>query len=312
MKKKLCFVILLTNIVCLTNIVFAQQDVEGSRDHPVISRYPGSYIYYYDVKDFDEFYILLGPLKSSSDEDIKKAKKEKLGGKITKIQYQTPKEKSTLEIFKNYEEAIMKANFDILYSARGAEIAGIRKFFYPYFWNIYASKDDVDNFFYLSAKNKEKTVTLSICILPSFDGPKVFLAVVESKKLEAGLVTAKDIYEKIKSEGHIAIYGIYFDFNKSEIKPGSEPVLKEIAKFLKDNPQVKLYIVGHTDNVGTFEYNMELSKKRADAVVKELTEKYGISKDRLKPYGVGPLAPVAPNKTEEGRAKNRRVELVEQ
>lgn len=311
MKKMLCFVIFLVNVVCLTISVFTQ-DVGGSKDHPVISRYPGSYIYYYDVKDFDEMYVLLGPVKSSSDESIKKAKKEKLEGKITKIQYQAPKEKSTFEIFKNYEEAIKKENFYIMYSARGSEIAGIRKFFYSYFWNIYATKDDVDNFFYLLAKNREKTVTLSICVLPSFDGPKVFLAVVESKKLETGLITAKDIYEKIKSEGHVAIYGIYFDFNKSEIKPDSEPVLKEIARFLESNPQVNLYIVGHTDNIGSFEYNMELSKKRAEAVVRELTGKYGISKDRLKPYGVGPLAPVATNKTEEGRAKNRRVELVEQ
>ncbi|MEO0294454.1 MAG: DUF4892 domain-containing protein [candidate division WOR-3 bacterium] len=294
------------------NDIFAQQDIKGSKDHPVISRYPGSFIYHYEVKEFDEFYILLEPLKSSSDFDIQKAKKEKVEGKVTKIQYQAPKGKSSLEVFKNYEEAVKKANFDILYSARGKEIAGIRKFLDPYFWNIYATQDDENNFFYLSAKNKTKNLVLSICVLPSFDGPKVFLGIVELKEMEKGLITAKDIYERIKSEGHIAIYGIYFDFNKSDIKPESEPTLKEIAKFLKEHPEIKIYVVGHTDNVGKLEYNMELSKKRAEAVVRELTEKYGIEKERLKPFGVGPLSPVASNNTEEGRAKNRRVELVEE
>ncbi|MDN5346125.1 MAG: OmpA-OmpF porin, family [Petrotoga sp.] len=140
----------------------------------------------------------------------------------------------------------------------------------------------------------------------------IALGIVELKAMETGLVTAKDIEEDIKSTGHVAIYGIHFDFNKADIKPESEPVLKEIAKFLKNNPEVKLYVVGHTDNIGTLQYNMELSKKRAEAVVKELVEKYGIDKSRLNAFGVGPLAPIASNKTEEGRALNRRVELVEQ
>lgn len=130
--------------------------------------------------------------------------------------------------------------------------------------------------------------------------------------MEKGLIKAEDIYRTIKNEGKVAIYGIYFDFDKADIKPESKPTIEEIAKFLKEHPEIKLYIVGHTDNVGKLEYNMELSKRRAEAVVKELVEKYGIKSDRLKAFGVGPLAPVAPNSTEEGRAKNRRVELVEQ
>ncbi|MEO0287903.1 MAG: OmpA family protein, partial [candidate division WOR-3 bacterium] len=132
------------------------------------------------------------------------------------------------------------------------------------------------------------------------------------KEMETGLITAKDIYEKLKTEGHIAIYGIYFDFDKADIKPESEPTLKEIARFLRENPEIKVYIVGHTDNVGKLDYNMELSRKRAENVVKELVNKYGISKERLKAFGVGPLAPISSNDTEEGRAKNRRVEIVKE
>lgn len=299
-------------VFLLVELAYSQEDVKGSKDHPIISRYPGSYIYYYDQKEFDEFEILLGPVKSPSDEDIKKAKKEKLEGKITKIQYQAPKYRSPFEVFKNYEEAVRKAGFDILYLAKGSEISGIRKFLSFHFWNVYATRDDENNFFYLSAKNKTKDKVISVCVLPSFDGPKVFLGIVEMKEMEKGLIKAEDIYQGIMREGRVAIYSIYFDFDKADIKPESRPTLDEIAKFLKSNPKIKLYIVGHTDNVGKLEYNMDLSKRRAEAVVKELVEKYGIEKERLKAFGVGPLAPVASNRTEEGRAKNRRVELVEQ
>jgi OOP family OmpA-OmpF porin len=125
---------------------------------------------------------------------------------------------------------------------------------------------------------------------------------------EVSDVFAKELEEK----GKTAIYGIHFDTNKAEIKPESETALKEVSKLLSQNPALKLYIVGHTDNVGEFDYNMKLSQARAESVVKELTSKYGVASDRVKPYGVGPLSPVASNKTEEGRAKNRRVELIEQ
>jgi outer membrane protein OmpA-like peptidoglycan-associated protein len=288
------------------------KDVPGSKDHPIISRYPGSYIYHYDQKEFDELEILLSPIKGSSDKDVQLAKREKLEGKVTKIQYQVPKNRSCFEVFKNYEEAVKRANFDILYSVRGKEIVGIRRFLDPYFWNVYASQDDEKNFFYLSAKNRSKNIALSVCVLPHYDGPIVLLGIVETKGMETGLIKAQDIYERIKSEGKVTIYGIYFDFDKAEIKPESKPTIEEIAKFLKEHPEIKLYIVGHTDNVGKLEYNMELSKKRAEAVIKELVEKYGIQRERLMGFGVGPLAPVASNSTEEGRAKNRRVELVEQ
>lgn len=291
------------------SVALAQQDIPASKDHPLISRYPGSYIYYYATKKFDEFEVLVSSSRTYKGNDyLKRAKREKVEGEITKIGYQIPKNRSVLEVFKNYEEAIKKLNFEILYLAEGKDLS-IYDFLSIHFplrpgWSEGKS-------FYLSAKSTSGNFIISVCILPGWDGPIALVGIVEAKQMEKGLITAKDIYERLNTEGHIAIYGIYFDFDKADIKPGSEPTLKEIAKFLKENPQIKLYVVGHTDSVGKLEYNMELSRKRAEAVVRELTEKYGISKDRLKAFGVGPLTPVATNKTEEGRAKNRRVELVE-
>ncbi len=291
-------------------ISLAAEDVEGSKDHPLVTRYPGSYIYYYEEKEFDAFPILLGPVRSVADKDIQEAKREQLVGKVIKIQYQVPKGRSPFEVFENYEEALQRSNFNLLYSGRGSEVAGIRKFLFPYFSNVYASRDDERNFFYLSAKDKTGNVAISICVLPGFDGPIVLLGIVEKRPMESGLITVEDILTKIQEEGHFAVYGIYFDFDKADVKPESKPALDAIAEFLRMYPEVKFYVVGHTDSTGGLEYNLELSRRRAEAVVRELVEKYGIEKERLKSFGVGPLAPVASNATEEGRARNRRVELV--
>lgn len=125
-------------------------------------------------------------------------------------------------------------------------------------------------------------------------------------------VDAGTMAKEVAATGHIALYGVLFDTDKTDIKPESVAALDEIAKFLKADSKIGVYIVGHTDNVGGFEHNMSLSLRRAEAVVKELTTKYGISPGRLKAVGTGPVVPLAPNDTEAGRAKNRRVELVKQ
>jgi len=137
--------------------------------------------------------------------------------------------------------------------------------------------------------------------------------IVEAKAREQLMVTvqASDMAKAIVDTGRVALYGIYFDFNKADVKPESEPTLEQIAKLLRDSSTRKLLVVGHTDNVGSFAFNTDLSQRRAAAVVTALVTRYGIGKDRLTPVGVAFASPVASNTTEEGRAKNRRVELVE-
>jgi OOP family OmpA-OmpF porin len=142
---------------------------------------------------------------------------------------------------------------------------------------------------------------------------KVFLLdIIEQTAMEGDLISVNSdaILKGLRENGKFAVYGIYFDFEKADVKPESEPVLKEIAAALKADAGLSLFVVGHTDMKGTFDYNVSLSKRRATAVQEELTKKFGISSSRLTPDGVGPLAPVATNETEEGRTKNRRVELV--
>ena len=134
---------------------------------------------------------------------------------------------------------------------------------------------------------------------------------VEIVKINFPVAKPENVLEKqLTKEKRAVTYGIYFDFNRDTLKPESEPVLKEIAQAMTDNPDWKLTVEGHTDNVGGDSYNLELSRRRAAAVKQALVSQYNIAPDRLLTGGFGASRPVEPNDTLEGRARNRRVELV--
>lgn len=124
------------------------------------------------------------------------------------------------------------------------------------------------------------------------------------------VTTASEMQQSISQTGKIALYGIYFDTNSASLRAESAPALQEISKYLHSSPDSKIIIAGHTDSVGAFDYNVDLSKRRADAVIKELAQNHGVSTSRMTSFGAGMTAPVSTNETEEGRALNRRVELV--
>jgi outer membrane protein OmpA-like peptidoglycan-associated protein len=132
--------------------------------------------------------------------------------------------------------------------------------------------------------------------------------------MDTGMVTvdAEAIGKGIDATGHMAIYGVLFDTGNASIKPESAPVLAEIAKLLESRPSLNILVVGHTDNEGSHEYNMNLSSQRANSVVRYLAAENGVEKSRMSAAGVGFLAPVASNESAAGRTKNRRVELVKQ
>jgi outer membrane protein OmpA-like peptidoglycan-associated protein len=270
---------------------------------------------------------------------------KKVYGKHIRVVYKMPPNTSVLEATKNYEDEVNRLGGKILFSCEGNECGGdttrasgggggdmslIMFFEHEEDVNTYnkdfspgecALLDWINNLTYFNAEIPSMGAYLSVV---GYKGQGqwckntknrvyIILDLIISKKRENKMVQVKanEMKEKISKEGKIALYGIYFDTDKAIIKPKSEPTIKEIAKLLKDNPKLKLLIVGHTDNQGTFVYNKGLSQRRAKAVVKELVTKYGINANRLHPVGVSYAAPVASNNTEEGRAKNRRVELVE-
>lgn len=310
--------ILLT--ILTAGVVFAQEDVKGSSDHTLISRFPGSSIMDYDMKSFDEYVVPMGKKAKGA-----LTKSQKLEGKITLITYSAPAERSVLEIFRNYESALKNAGFTTLFSGKKNALGDkwldefVKATTRPSRYGEPGLGTRLDGeFSYIAAKltRAEGDVYVALCVATSWfqKFPVVQLDIIETKPMETGMVkvNAEALAKDIERTGHAPIYGIYFDTGKADIKPQSEEALAEMAKLLGQDAALNLYVVGHTDNVGTLSSNMELSQRRAEAVVKTLVSKYGIGANRLHAAGVGPLSPVMANNTEEGRAKNRRVELVKQ
>jgi len=144
------------------------------------------------------------------------------------------------------------------------------------------------------------------------DGKEYELDIIEKQLMQQDVIANAAAFQSgLNENGHVEVPGILFDFGRSEIKPESEPALNEVVKLLQSNPGLKLWVVGHTDNVGSVDANLKLSASRAAAVVKALGQK-GMDEARLAAHGAGPYAPVASNATDGGRGRNRRVELVAQ
>jgi OmpA-OmpF porin, OOP family len=284
------------------------EDTEGSKDHPLVTRYPGSCIMHYRTTEYDEFTLPLGKLK-----DRVPVKSQHLEGKITYIDYQTPPERSELEVYRNYEAALKNAGFQILFSCAHNDGCGGGD---TTVWRANGEENwEDDNMRYLSGKlsRPEGDAYVSLTV-SEYGAHYIHLYVVEMKPMETGMVTvnAAALEGGLAKVGHVEVPGIFFDTGKSEVKPESKPALEEIAKLLKANPSMKVWVVGHTDSVGTLESNMKLSEARAAAVASALVKDHGIAATRLKGMGIGPLSPVASNDSEEGKARNRRVELVKQ
>jgi len=281
----------------------ARPDAKGSKDHPLVPRYASSYIAGYSQKAFEEYYLPLGKF------GVEPPKEQRLEGKYTSIFYYFPADRSTLEVMRNYEQALAKAGFKVLFQCTQAECtAGSGAFKRSRtLGSIYPGDSR-----YLAAKLSRPAgdVYAAVHIRPE----QVYLDVLEVAGMEEKMITidAATMAGDIVRSGHASIYGILFDTDKADLKPESDAALKEIVKLLKDNPTLRLHVVGHTDSTGSLEHNMALSGRRAEAVTKMLTTKYGVATNRLRAHGIGPIAPVATNRTEEGKALNRRVELVEQ
>jgi len=302
-------------------------DIDGSKDHPSLKRYEGGQIIKYEFRKYDSYTVALG--KAPTSQSLVQSKD--IEGAITRLTYKIPVGRSPLEVIRNYQSELQANGFEILFQGGRdglgsyfAEAAGYKKLIWPP--NIPALTMNSDQQRYLAAEKKSSAGDITVALyavenrfwagnLKKVDKGQTLLQVdiIESKPMEIKMVTvaAEEMAEKIFKSGSIALYGIYFATDKATIKPESSATLEQIAKLLKGMPALKLLVVGHTDNVGTLSYNMELSKSRAGAVVMELTGKYAIKSDRLTPVGVAFACPVGSNKTEEGRSKNRRVELVE-
>lgn len=252
-------------------------DKKGCADHPLLpTRMPDYFIMDCRANEFDAY-----------DFAVKQGPKHREEGRLTFITYRVQAgspEQSGIAVVRNYENAITRAGGTVVASDDKRWVNGK-----------------------LTVDGRE------VWVQAESGGYLVWLRIVEKVPMKQHIVAdAAAFANDLGKTGHVAVYGIYFDTGKAVVKPESKPALDEVAKLLRSDPNLRLWVVGHTDSVGKVDDNMRLANARAEAVAAELVSAHGIAAARLKGYGVGPLSPVAGNDAEEGRAKNRRVELVKQ
>jgi OmpA-OmpF porin, OOP family len=312
----------------LTGSTVWAADAAGCADPAGLKRFNGSSIVMCVKRDFAE-YLLPAGKALEYDTATKKATFEssmKLEGRLAQNVYAVPENVSSADVFRNYKADLAAKGFTLLFEAAQADTG---PWLGAYFegmgpgTQIWAYSPDEAR--YVAAVKDEGGVKtyIALYIIEYQDGyepkfsPAKGQAMVRLDTLQVGqladrmvVVSAAEISKDLVSQGKVALYGILFDFNKATIRPESRPTLDEIGKYLRTNPSQNVYVIGHTDNVGGFEFNMQLSNGRAQAVAADLSRSYGIPAGRMVASGVGLQAPVASNATEEGRAKNRRVELL--
>ena len=324
-------------------------DAAGAKDSRLLGRFSGSLILTYDAKDFDELTLPLSPLKpidardSHNNRVYKPDKPLALEGRRTRIVYLLPEGVAPLQAIRNYQNEVKAKGGRTLFECKDIDCGGAQRLssggggsqsMSMYLWPQdritdkhgslahCAQAEDLTEQRFTALEfpgSAAHAAVLAYAIKAQGGSCKaitgraiVALTVLEKAGMEQKMtaVRAEEMSESIANTGRIALYGVYFDSNKADVKAESKDALEEIARLLKSNPSLKVLVVGHTDNVGGLAANMDLSKRRAEAVVNALVSQYKADSKRVTPMGVSFASPVASNATEEGRAKNRRVELV--
>jgi outer membrane protein OmpA-like peptidoglycan-associated protein len=303
-------------------------DLPGSQDPPGMKRYEGSEIIGYRAPKFDEFLLPLGTPTAFSPPAYEKS--QALSGLVSRYTYVAPAGRSAAEVFRNYQMEFGRLGLITLYE-KGA---GQRGWFGPALQTI-ADEDQVGQVLAYNEAQERVAVGRSKDAQPTYyyvfvtayrdgvipshlqqavgkDRALVQLVVIAPEQIAQKMtfVNAAEMSQSLTDHGRVILQGLYFDTDKDTVRADSQPMIEEIAKLLNANPQLRVRVVGHTDNQGEAQYNLELSRRRAATVVAELTGRHGITAGRLDAFGCGPYSPVASNGSDEGRARNRRVELV--
>ncbi|MDE1464237.1 OmpA family protein [Spartinivicinus poritis] len=287
-------------------------DIPNSKDHPLVTRYQGSTISAYKQIAYDN-YIL--PISKLTKQKYKVQESLSLEGKITRITYTLPHNRSSLEVFKNYQNELLSNNFKVIFECNSTTCGS------SYDWSNQvlsrgsrlAGKNTSQRFLAAKLSQSDGDIYLALYIVRRSTKQLVAqVDVLEQAPLQTGMVEVNLDYlkEELERNGKVTLYSLYFDLNKATLKPESTPTLQNIALLLKQTPNQKFYVVGHTDTTGSLDYNISLSQRRAETVVNTLVNQFSSSNHQLQAHGVGPLAPLASNFHEKSRKINRRVELV--
>lgn len=299
-----------------------QGAAEAGADHPLISRYPGSQIIQHRQQQFARTQLATG----FADTKNPAAPTQRVfEGKTTTIIYEIAGPQSALEVFRNYELAFGRAGLKTLLRCFNetcgnqlpvALFSGNDK--EPLYRSmLYDSiNSGTSDFGYASATGTANGVPFAAGVfvgrIRTQNRVFVGLDIVEGQPMKTDLIVVdlNKLTTDLREQGKVVLSGIFFDTDKDVVKPESEQALKAISDYLQNNPQQSFYVVGHSDTAGSYEHNVDLSRRRAQAAVAALTSRNAAAKPRLTAVGVGPVAPAGPNASDAGRARNRRVELV--
>lgn len=314
-------------VIFLINTAVAQ-DIDGVVEHPMIERYPGQVIAWQHIENYQPYRVAVGPVAGyRSIADWIETE-----GRVTRTFYKYEGEdRSYSEVYKNYLDALETEGFEILghgmsADRKGAAI-GSRQWMEVTFRANPATKPGAVGTMFSGTSSsggagaivarKERAAGIAYVVIYVEQHSKSYVGtlidIIEVEAAETGLVVvdAEAMGSDIDEYGRVVLDGIVFDFDKATLKEESKAALEAISVYLNANPDKNFYVVGHTDSKGSFAYNSKLSSDRALAVADVLKKEYGIASDRLEPHGVGPLVPEFSNRSDDGRDKNRRVELVE-
>lgn len=309
-------------------------DVEGAQDHPLVTRFPGSTLIGYFQRDWDATDFPLAPEVDTGDQRLKKP--VTVEGRITRLYYLSPVGRAPLEVFRSYQQAFAKAGLKPVFSC---DTNCGQVFFHWRFgkirketrwvkdslvsadgkgsrWSIEDAIAENGRGFYgtLSRGGSEAHVFVytSIAGYAPTNAAATVIEIAEPKAMQADQVQvdAAAMAKGLAAEGKVVLGGIYFDTGKATLKAESDAQLEQMARLLQSQPDLQVFIVGHTDNQGGFDANLALSRQRAEAVRDALVSRHKADGRRITPYGVANVSPVAANAAEPGRALNRRVELV--
>ena len=307
-------------------------DAPGATDHPLIKRFSGSALMGFRVSEWDQSVHPLALPESWNQ--LKQA--EPVEGRITRLIYLAPAGKTPLEVARNYQQALEAAGFKKSFACDGAcgdllsawtRTAKIENGMQWTKGSIPSKSGSTfsptgalstyDSHMLVGSigrggSNFPVLVYTSYAHTPATELTVSYIEIVQPKTMPSGQVSvdAAALQSGLSTDGHVPMYGLFFDTGRAELKPESKPQLYEIAKLLKSQAALKVLVVGHTDNQGAVEANLNLSRQRAQAVADALVRDHQIDAERLQTRGVANLAPIASNSAEAGRARNRRVELV--
>ncbi|MCC5985986.1 MAG: OmpA family protein [Rhodobacteraceae bacterium] len=313
----------------------AQRAIEGAQPHPLVPLPPEGYITRDEFVDFAEIEFPAGPLIANEEQEILRET-----GAHTRQEFTIDGfEVAPLRLYRSYLQYFENEGFEILFSGIGDTLSARRSVDFIA-RNIFASAPSTSSeVAYILARNPEADHLVALAIYDRQRNRRIMVNVLQIDELEtfdlfatpatapepepepdpepavdvvpSAVQDATALESGLVADGRVVVNAILFEFDRAEILPESAAALETVAGLMQERPDLTLLVVGHTDGVGSFDYNLRLSLDRASAVVAWLRDRHGITGDRLRPAGAGPMSPITTNRTETGRALNRRVELVE-